>query len=145
MKLVELEDRGDKRLVRLLFKRFHSMGVPRGEGLGRGSRYFVLVVDCFWCAGVWVHLPSSFRPLFMKFNVPCDNSYFLRRICSFCPGQYSVMLLRLLCERLRNEGKEAILTLGLADHSNALYKKAGFVEVGVTPRSKHPVFVKYLR
>lgn len=48
-------------------------------------------------------------------------------------------------DKLREEGKECIWTLGLDDHSNALYRKAGFEEVGKTPRKELPVFMKRLR
>jgi predicted GNAT family acetyltransferase len=56
-----------------------------------------------------------------------------------------VAFLNAIAERLKNEGKECLWTLGLDAHSNALYKRAGFKEVGRTPRTGHPVFVKKLR
>ncbi|MEM4976121.1 MAG: hypothetical protein QXT64_02225 [Desulfurococcaceae archaeon] len=112
---------------------------------GQGSRYFALRKEGKICAVAWIHRPSVFKPIFAKFGISQDNAYFLRRIATCCPGDYAVELLEKLCEKLRDEGKEVLVTLGLQGHSNALYKKAGFVEVGVTPRTRHPVFVRYLR
>jgi len=141
IKVVELVDREDIELLKALIRRYHSQGVPRGGGASRHHRYFVYVVDGYWCAGAWLHDNLPFRFIAERFGIPNDNTYFIRRICKFCPGDYLVDFLRLLAERLRNEGKECIWTLGMDDHSNALYKKAGFKYVGDTPRTKHPVFV----
>ncbi|MEM4853307.1 MAG: hypothetical protein QXQ60_07055 [Thermofilum sp.] len=139
--LVELRGR-EIRFAQLCIQ-LYGMPVARFSGLG--SRYFALKRDGKICAVAWIHKPSIFRPVFMKFGISQDNAYFLRRIASVCPGDHAVELLEKLCERLRQEGKEVLVTLGLQDHSNALYHKAGFEEVGVTPRTGHPVFVKRLR
>ena len=61
------------------------------------------------------------------------------------PNDVLVDFLELLAEKLKHDGFEALWTLGLPEHSNALYKKAGFEEVGKSPRTGHPVFVLYLR
>jgi len=145
MELVELEDREDVELFRALLRKYHSQGCPRGGGLGKGNRYFVLVVDGYWVAGAWIHLPSTFSNVLTSLGLPVDNSYFLRRICSFAPGDWCVELLEMLCRKLREEGKECLVAMGLPDHSNALYKRAGFELVGRTKRTRHPVFAKRLR
>jgi len=145
MSLVELKDREDIRLLRELIRRYHRQGIPRGSGAGRYSRYFVWVIDGYWCAGAWIHDNTPFRFIAQRFNIPNDNTYFLRRICKFCPIECTIDFLKALINKLREEGKEVLWTLGLDDHSNALYKKAGFIEVGKTPRTKHPVFVYKLR
>ncbi|MEM2409817.1 MAG: hypothetical protein QXF87_04830 [Thermofilaceae archaeon] len=120
-------------------------GMPVARFSGQGSRYFALKKEGKICAVAWIHRPSIFRPVFARFGIGQDNAYFLRRIATVCPGDHAVELLEKLCERLRQEGKEVLVALGLPDHSNALYRQAGFVEVGVTPRTGHPVFVKHLR
>ena len=145
MSVVELREPNDIRLVRILIARYHSQGLPRGGGAARGSRYFVYIVDGYWCAGAWLHDNTPFNHIAEKFMIPSDNTYFIRRICQFCPGDYLVDFLKKLADKLRGEGKEVLWTLGFTRHSNALYKLAGFKEVGVTPRTKHPVYVLYLR
>ena len=142
--LVEIHDRRDISLVKELIGRYHKQGCPRGGGAGRGSRYFVWVVEGYWCGGAWIHDSTPFRFIAQQMRIPQDNSYFIRRICRFCPTDCLVDLLNALAEKLANEGKEALWTLGLHGHSNALYKRAGFEEVGKTARTKHPVFVKWL-
>jgi len=121
----------------------YGMSVERFSG--EGSRFFGLVRDGKICAVAWIHKPHIFRPVFTKFKIDMKNTYMLRRVATCCPGDHAVELLLMLSEKLRSEGKEAILTLGLPDHSNATYKKAGFEEIGETPRTKHPVFIKKLR
>ena len=69
----------------------------------------------------------------------------MRRVATCCPGDHAVELLQLLIKKLREEGKEYLVALGLPNHSNALYRLAGFEELGRTPRTGHPVFVKALR
>lgn len=139
--LVELRENRDRRLFTLLMERYHSMGMRAGLSKGR---YFVYVVDGYWVAGAYIQPPDPFIKVFKRFNLDTGRSYFLRRIAKFCPGDYLLDLLNALSNRLRAEGKELLVTMGLPKHSNALYKKAGFVEVGRT-RSGRPVFVLRLR
>ncbi|MEM4592785.1 MAG: hypothetical protein QW196_05240 [Sulfolobales archaeon] len=120
----------------------YGMKVERFSG--EGSRWFALVRDGKICAVAWIHRPHIFRPLFVRLGIDQSNTYFLRRIATCCPGDHAVELLELLAEKLRAEGKEAIVTLGLPDHSNALYRKAGFTEIARTPRTNHPVFIRKL-
>jgi len=143
--IVEVERREDIELLKALIGKYHRQGVPKGGGAARRHRYFVYVVDGFWCAGAWLHDSTPFRFVAEKFMIPLDTSYFIRRICRFCPVDCLVDFLTQIAEKLRSEGWEVLWTLGLDDHSNALYKKAGFTEVGRTPRSGHPVFVLRLR
>jgi len=141
--LVELRG-GDVELARKLVERYHSQGVPPGGGGARRSRWFAWVVDGYICAVAWLHDNTPFRWLAEKFRIGSENSYFIRRICKTCPGDHLIAFLNALAEKLRTEGKECIWTLGLDDHSNALYKKAGFREVGET-KSGQPVFALYLQ
>jgi len=145
MSVVEFKARDEIRLARMLIERYHSQGMVRGGGAAGGHRWFGYLVDGYICAVAWLHDATPFRFVAHMFMIPSDNSYFIRRICKTCPGDYLVEFLNALSERLRGEGKECLWTLGLDDHSNALYKKAGFVEVGRTPRTGHPVFVRWLR
>jgi hypothetical protein len=143
--LVELRHKGDIKLAKQLVDRYHAQGVPRGGAAARGHRWFAWVCDGYICAVAWLHDNTPFRFVAERFMIPSDNSYFIRRICRTCPGVYLVDFLNAIAERLRAEGKEVLWTLGLDDHSNALYKRAGFEELGRTPRSGHPVFAKRLR
>ena len=143
--LQEVFDPKEIKLLRMLIAKYHEQGCPAGSGLARHSRYFVWVIDGFWVAGCWIHETDPFFNIAVKFNIPKDNTYFIRRICRFAPLDCLIDFLNALCGRLRDEGKECIWTLGLTDHSNAIYRRAGFKEVGITPRTKHPVFVKWLR
>ncbi|MEM3893362.1 MAG: hypothetical protein QXR12_05385 [Thermofilum sp.] len=140
--LVELDRTVEIEYARLCIQLY---GMSCARFSAPGSRFFALKKDGKICAVAWIHLPSSFRPIFAKFGITQDNAYFLRRVATCCPGDHAVELLEKLCERLKEEGKEVLVALGLPDHSNALYRKAGFREVGVTPRTGHPVFVKFLR
>jgi len=140
--LVELEGAAEIEYARLCIQLY---GMSCARFTAPGSRFFALKRDGKICAVAWIHLPSSFYPIFAKFGITQDNAYFLRRVATCCPGDHAVELLERLCERLKEEGKEVVVALGLPDHSNALYRKAGFREVGVTPRTGHPVFVKFLR
>ena len=142
--LLELRSEEDKKLFNLLLKKHHPQGPIPGSGLGEGLRFFVLEQGGFWVAGALIHRPGQFARMFKKYNVPADTGYFLRRICSFAPGEHAVALLELLADKLRKEGKHAIMTLCFPHHSGALYKHAGFEEVGVT-RTGMKVFVKWLR
>jgi len=148
-RIVELKEKRDIELLRLLIDKYHSQGVPRGGGAGRHPRFFVYVVPEengeYWVAGAWLHDATPFRFVAQKFGIPQENSYFIRRICKFAPGDWLVSFLDALSSQLRAEGKQCLWTLGFKDHSNALYKLAGFVEAGVTARSGHPVYVKWLR
>jgi len=145
MSLVELRDYRDIKLAKALIQKYHVQGVPYGGGFARSHRFFVLERDGYWCAIAWIHEPTPFRFIFERFKLDQSQSYFLRRIVSVCPGHHAVELLKLLCQKLKNEGKELLVTLGLPNHSNALYKLAGFKEVGKCVRSGHPVFVFYLQ
>jgi hypothetical protein len=143
--LVELERAEDIQLLKTLIAKYHRQGAPRGGAAAGHHRYFVLVEEGYWVAGVWLHDNTPFRFIAQRFNIGHENSYFIRRVCKFAPGDWLVELLKLLADRLRAEGKECIWTLGLDYHSNALYKRAGFTEVGRTPRTGHPVFALRLR
>lgn len=98
------------------------------------------MVDGYWCAGAFLHDPGPFHRLFVKYRLDTKRSYFIRRIAKFCPGDYLVDFLHALAAKLAAEGKELIVTMGLDDHSNALYKRAGFEMVGMA-RTGKPVFV----
>jgi len=111
-KLVELKDPNDIRLAKRLIARFHPQGMPPGGGLASGSRFFVLERDEKWVAIAWIHKPSTFRYLFAKFRIGLENSYFLRRILTLSTEKGAVKLLKLLGERLKNEGKEKIVEIG---------------------------------
>ena len=143
--LVELKDRKDIKLVRMLLSKYHAQSVPSGGGGGKGNRFFAWVVDGYICAVAWLHDNTPFRYIAQMYRIGSENTYFIRRVCKVCPGDYLVDFLNALAEKLRSEGKECLWTLGMDNHSNALYKRAGFVEVGVTPRTKNPVFVRRLR
>jgi hypothetical protein len=145
LELVELERAEDIRLLKQLIAKYHRQGCPRGGAAAAHHRYFVLVEEGYWVAGAWLHDNTPFRFIAERYKIGHENSYFIRRICKFAPGDWLITLLKLLAEKLRAEGKECIWTLGLDNHSNALYKRAGFVEVGKTPRTGHPVFVLRLR
>jgi hypothetical protein len=148
-KIVELKAREEIELLKRLIDKYHSQGAPRGGGAGRHPRFFVYVVEEengeYWVAGAWLHDATPFRFVAQKLNIPQENSYFIRRICKFAPGDWLVSFLSALADRLKAEGKECLWTLGFKDHSNALYKLAGFTEVGKTARSGHPVYVLWLR
>ena len=145
MSLVEVEEKEDIELLKILIKKYHLQKIPRGGGAAKRHRYFVWTVDGYWCAGAWLHDSTPFRFVAERFRIPMDRSYFIRRICSFCPGEHLISLLNALSEKLKNEGWETLWTLGLPNHSNALYKKAGFKELGLTPRTNTPVFARWLR
>lgn len=139
----EVRDVRGRRIVNMLLGMYHRMGSARG-GFG-GSRYFVYVVDGYWVAGAVLQSPAAWLPVFARFRLDTKRSYFLRRVTKFCPCDCLVEFLDALSERLAEEGKELLVTLGLPDHSNALYKRAGFQLVGYTAKGKRPVFVKRLR
>jgi len=143
--LLELRGRGDIELARLLVARYHSQGLPRGGGAARRHRWFAWVCEGYICAVAWLHDNTPFRYVAERFGIGSENTYFIRRICKTCPGDHLVDFLKAIAARLAAEGKEAVWTLGLDDHSNALYKKAGFEELGRTPRTGHPVFALRLR
>jgi len=143
--LVELELREDIELARRLVRRYHAQRLPPGGGAAGGHRWFAWIVDGYICAVAWLHDSTPFRALATKFKISHKNTYFIRRICKTCPGDYLVDFLNAIAEKLREEGKECLWTLGLDDHSNALYRRAGFTEIGRTPRTNQPVFIKKLR
>ena len=140
--LVELEREEDVELARMLIAKYHAQGLPRGGGAARRHRWFAWLVEGYVVAVAWLHDNTPFRFIAEKFRIGHENSYFIRRICKCAPGDHLVDFLNAMAERLRDEGKECVWTLGLDDHSNALYKRAGFIELGRTPRSGHPVFAK---
>jgi len=142
--LVELVDERDVEFARILLSRYHRQGVPSGTGCARYTRWFAWIVDGYICAVAFLHNNTPFRFIAEKFRIGPENSYFIRRVCKTCPGDHLVDFLSALAEKLRSEGKECIWTLGLDDHSNALYKKAGFELAGYTSRKKIPVFIKRL-
>jgi hypothetical protein len=143
--LVELKNREDVEFVRELIKRYHSQGLPRGGGAARRHRFFAWVCSGYICAVVWLHDNTPFRFIAEKFRIGSENTYFIRRICKTCPGDFLIDFLNAVVEKLKGEGKECLWTLGLDDHSNALYRKAGFEELGKTPRTGHPVFARKLK
>jgi hypothetical protein len=143
--LVELEREEDIKFAKMSIDRYHAQGAPRGGAAARRHRFFAWVCDGYICAVAWLHDNTPFRYIAERFRIGHENSYFIRRICKTCPGDYLVDFLNAIAERLKAEGKECIWTLGLDDHSNALYKRAGFVELGKTPRTRHPVFMRWLR
>jgi len=143
--LLELVSKKDISFARELIAMYHTQGIPRGGGAGRRHRWFAWQCDGYICAVAWLHDNTPFRFIAEKFNIGSENTYFIRRICKTCPGDYLVDFLNAIAEKLRNEGKESIWTPGFDDHSNALYKRAGFEELGKTPRSKQPIFIKRLR
>ncbi len=142
--LVELELREDIELARRLIRKYHIQGLPPGGAAASGHRWFAWIVNGYICAVAWLHDSTPFRAIADKFKISHRNTYFIRRICKTCPGDYLVDFLNALTEKLKSEGKECLWTLGLDDHSNALYKRAGFELIGYTPRSHHPVFIKKL-
>jgi len=142
--LIEFFSEEDIKFVKLLIQRYHTQGIPQGGAMAKRHRFFGWLVEGYICGVAWLHDNTPFRFIAQYFKIGSENSYFIRRICKCCPGDYLVDLLNALAEKLKNEGKECIWTLGLDDHSNALYKRAGFIEVGRTPRTGHPVFVRKL-
>lgn len=142
--LQELTNPKDISLVRALIEKYHGLGMPRGGGMAKGSRWFAWVCDGYIVAGAWLHLPSSFLPIYQIFKLDETQSYFFRRICRFAPGEFMLDFLEALSQKLRSEGKKSIVVLGYDDHSNALFKKAGYEQVGIVRRSGKPVLVKRL-
>jgi len=154
-----IEEAKDKELikfVRMLIDFYHSQGMPLGGGAGKNSRYFMYIANekgsveqsspqqDFIVAVAWLHDNTPFRYIAQDYKIPNDRSYFIRRITKTAPGDYAVNFLIDLAKKLKNDGFEVLWTLGFPDHSNALYKKAGFVEVGKTNRTGHPIFIKKL-
>ncbi|MEM4889909.1 MAG: hypothetical protein QXJ64_10785 [Thermosphaera sp.] len=117
-------------------------GMPIHQFLSKG-RYFALCRDGKICAVVYLHDPHIYRSLFRNLMIPERNSYFLRRIASCCPGDHLIELLNLLFKKLKDEGKEVIVTFGLPGHSNKIYRESGFTEIGKTKRG-NPIFLKKL-
>ena len=145
----ELRSPREIRLLNRLIAMYHKQG--NNPGLSK-SRYFVGVIEEdgieYWVAGAILQSPEAFMAVFRKHGIDTKRSYFMRRVCRFIPkakcGDILVEFLNKLAERMRSEGKECILTLGLEKHSNALYKLAGYKEIGITTTGK-PVYVKYLQ
>ncbi|QJF12363.1 putative acetyltransferase [Metallosphaera rod-shaped virus 1] len=143
-KIVELQDKKDIELARLLVAKYHSQGMPHGGGASKIQKYFAYECDNYIVAVAWINDSTPFRFVAEKYNIPIDRSYFIRRITKTAPGDYLVEFLEKLSQLLKSYGIEVLWTLGFADHSNALYKNAGFEYVGNTPRTNTPVFVKFL-
>ena len=144
LRLVELENPDEVSLLRRLIDKYHEFGCIKGSGLGKGLRHFVLEADGYWVAGCIIHQAGAWAPMFIKWRLPVDNSYMVRRIAQFAPGHWAVMLLEKLAEKLRSEGKEMLVTTVIAEHSGALYKKAGFEEIGVSKRGTK-ILIRKLR
>jgi hypothetical protein len=147
-RIEEAKDKELLKLLRMLIDFYHSQGMPSGGGAGKNSRYFMYLANDgeqnFIVAVAWLHDNTPFRFIAQQYKIPTDRSYFIRRITKTAPGDYAVSFLVDLAQKLKNDGFEVLWTLGFPDHSNALYKKAGFQQVGETNRTKHPVFVKKL-
>ena len=144
-KIVKLEDRDDIKLARLLIDKYHSQKLKIGGGYSSNQYYFALECDGFITAVAWLHDSKPFRFIAQKFRIPLDRSLFIRRVTKTCPGDYTVLFLKMLSEKLRNDGWEVIWTMGFPDHSNALYEKSGFEYQGKTPKTKHPVYAIFLQ
>ena len=140
-----MKSREDIEFARQLVARYHSRGLPRGGAAARRHRWFAWVCDGYICAVIWLHDNTPFRFIAEKFRIGTEHSYFIRRICKTCPGDYLVDFLNAVAEKLKSEGWKCLWTLGLSDHSNALFKRAGFEELGRTPRTGHPVFIRKLK
>jgi len=146
-----IEEAKEKELIkfaRLLIEFYHSQSIPQGSGAGKYSRYFLYIANeenqKFIVAVAWLHDNTPFRFIAQNYNIPFDRTYFIRRITKTAPGDYLVKFLIDLSEKLKNDGIEVLWTLGMLGHSNALYKKAGFQQIGETNRTKHPIFIKWL-
>jgi len=154
-----IEEAKDKELikfVRMLIDFYHSQGMPLGGGAGKNSRYFMYIANekgsveqsspqqDFIVAVAWLHDNTPFRYIAQEYKIPDNRSYFIRRVTKTAPGDYDINFLVDLSKKLKSDGFEVLWTLGFPDHSNALYKKAGFVEVGKTNRTGHPIFIKKL-
>ena len=148
-RIEEAEDKELIKFVRMLIDFYHSQGMPMGGGAGKNSRYFMYIANDgeqdFIVAVAWLHDNTPFRYIAQQYKIPNDRSYFIRRVTKTAPGDYAVNFLIDLANKLKNDGFEVLWTLGFPDHSNALYKKAGFIEVGKTNRTGHPIFVKWLK
>jgi len=144
-RLVLIEDPKEIKLLKELINKYHAQGCPRGGSMSSRERFYVYEIDGYWCAGAWLHGSEPFRNVAIKYSIPIDRSWFIRRICRFCPIECLVEFLNEIAKQLRDEGWECLWSMGLVDHSNALYKQAGFEEVGRSPRTKHPIFVRWLR
>jgi len=131
--LVELKKKEDIDFLKTLFRRYHRYSAPPGGAAARHHRFFVLVEERYWVAGAWLHDNTPFRFLAEKFGIESENSYFIRRLCEFAPGGWLAPLLRILAERLREEGKACLWTFGLDDYFNSAYKQVGFGELGKSP------------
>jgi len=147
--LQEATDHNMIKFLRLLIDYYHGQGMPHGGGAGKNSRYFMYIakeeLQNFIVAVAWLHDNTPFRFVAQQYKIPSDRSYFIRRVTKTAPGDYLVKFLVDLSEKLKNDGLEVLWTLGMPEHSNSLYKKAGFQEVGRTNRTGHPVFVKWLK
>ncbi|AZI75922.1 putative acetyltransferase [Sulfolobales Beppu rod-shaped virus 1] len=143
-KVVQIEDKRDIKLVRLLIDKYHQQGLKLGGGASKVEQYYAYECEGFIVAVAWLHGSEPYRFIAQKFNIPLDRSLFIRRITKTSPEDYLISFLNELSLLLRQNGYEALWTLGFPNHSNALYKKANFEEVGETNRTKNPVFVRWL-
>ena len=144
-RLIVLEREEDIRFLKELIRRYHAQGCPSGGAMSKRQRFYVYEIEGYWCAGMWIHGSEPFRFIAQRHRIPIDTSWFIRRVCRFCPIDCLVDFITAVAKELREEGWECIWTLGLPSHSNALYRRAGFEEVGKSPRTGHPIFVKWLR
>ncbi len=146
MKVVELYDPRDIRVLNYLINKYHKQRWK--PGLSK-MRFFVGVVEKngadYWVAGAVLQTPIAFARSLINYKIDITNSYFIRRICSFCPCRdYLVEFIKLLAEKIASEGRELLITFGLEDHTNKLYKLAGFKEIGVTSSGK-PIYILDLK
>lgn len=136
------------KFVRMLIDYYHSQGMPLGGGAGKNSRYFMYIANDgeqnYIVAVAWLHDNTPFRYIAQEYKIPDNRSYFIRRVTKTAPGDYDINFLIDLSKKLKSDGFEVLWTLGFPEHSNALYKKAGFQEVGKTNRTGHPIFIKKL-
>lgn len=136
------------KFVRMLIDYYHSQGMPLGGGAGKNSRYFMYIANDgeqnYIVAVAWLHDNTPFRYIAQQYQIPNDRSYFIRRVTKTAPGDYDVKFLIDLSLKLKNDRIEVLWTLGMPEHINSAYKKAGFQEVGKTNRTGHPIFVKKL-
>jgi len=143
--LVELLKKDDIDFARILIKRYHPLGLPQGGGAARDHRWFAWVVDGYVCAVAWLHDSAPFRRIAEQFRIGYEASYFMRRLCKTAPGDHLADLLKALADKLKDEGKECIWTFGLDEYTDAVYRLAGFKEVGKTSRKRRSVYVLRLR
>ncbi|CAQ58464.1 hypothetical protein N617_gp23 [Stygiolobus rod-shaped virus] len=144
-RIIRIEEIEEIKLARSLIRKYHSQGLNIGGGASSTQLYYAYECEGYWTAVAWLHDSKPFRWIALEHGIPLDRSLFIRRITKVAPGDYLVNFLLYLQQKFRNDGLEVLWTLGFPDHSNALYTKAGFKEIGKTTRTKHPIFVVYLQ